>query len=138
MGSDAIPVGVEAVPGLLHRRSPAPVAETVERLTSAIQAAGAKVMAVVDHSGEAERVGQKLRDTKLVIFGNPAVGTPAMVKAPLLAIDLPLKVLVWAGDDGTTWMSYLDSGWLAERHNLPAAEAGPLAAPDKLTAKVAG
>lgn len=138
MGSDAIPSGVETVPGMLHRRSPVPVAATVERLTSAIEAIGAKVFAVVDHSGEAERVGESLRDTKLVVFGNPALGTPAMVKAPLLAIDLPLKVLVWSDSQGTTWMSYLDGAWLAERHGLPGADAAPLEAPDKLTAKIAG
>jgi uncharacterized protein (DUF302 family) len=140
MGSntEAMPVGAGSVPGLRHRHSPMPVSETVERLTAVIEAAGARVFAIIDHSGEAERVGQSLRETKLVIFGNPAAGTPAMVTAPLLAIDLPVKVLVWADDDGVTWMSYLDASWLAERHGLPADEAAPLEAPDRVTARVVG
>jgi uncharacterized protein (DUF302 family) len=140
MSSDAggNPAGAGSVPGLAHRRSPRSVAETVERLASAIQVAGAKLFIVIDHSGEAERVGETLRETKLLIFGNPAVGTSAMVSAPLLAIDLPLKVLVWADNEGSVWMSYLDGAWLAARHGLTATEAGPLAAPDKLTAQVAG
>jgi uncharacterized protein (DUF302 family) len=114
-----------------------PVAETVDRLVEAIQAAGAKLFLVVDHSGEAERVGLRLRDTKLLIFGNPAAGTPAMVASPLAALDLPLKVLVWADDDGGVWMSYLDSVWLAARHGLAATVAAPLSAAARLTDHVA-
>ena len=60
---------------------------------------------VVDHSGEAQRVGMTLRDTTLLVFGNPVGGTPAMVTSPLVALDLPLKVLVWMEDDGVVWMS---------------------------------
>lgn len=130
------PVGAGSVPGLVHRRSPHPVAETVERLSAAIAGAGAKLFATIDHSGEAERAGQRLRDTKLLIFGNPAVGTAVMAAAPLSAIDLPVKVLVWADDGGNVWMSYLDAAWLAERYGLRADQAGPLAAPERLTALV--
>ena len=114
-----------------------PVAETVDRLASAIRAAGAKLFVVVDHSGEAQRVGMALRDTKLLVFGNPAGGTPAMVASPLAALDLPLKILVWMDDDGAVWMSYLDAGWLATRHDLATELAAPLSAVDRLTAQVA-
>jgi hypothetical protein len=76
-----------------------PVAETVARLATAIRAAGAKLF-VVDHSGEAQQVGMVLCDTKLLVFGNPVGGTPAMAASPLVALDLPLKVLVWMDDDG--------------------------------------
>jgi uncharacterized protein (DUF302 family) len=135
--SDAGPMGPRATSGVTSRRSPLPVAETVDRLASAIRAAGAKLFVVVDHSGEAQRVGMALRDTKLLVFGNPAGGTPAMVASPLAALDLPLKVLVWMDDDGAVWMSYLDAGWLAARHGLTAELAAPLSAVDGLTAQVA-
>jgi uncharacterized protein (DUF302 family) len=136
--SDAGPRGAWATSGVVSRRSPLPVAETVDRLARAIRAAGATLFVVVDHSGEAQRVGMALRDTKLVVFGNPAGGTPAMVASPLAALDLPLKVLVWMDDDGAVWMSYLDAGWLAGRHGLAAELAAPLSAVDRLTAQVAG
>jgi uncharacterized protein (DUF302 family) len=135
--SDAGPTGPRATSGVTSRRSPLPVAETVDRLASAIRAAGAKLFFVVDHSGEAQRVGMDLRDTKLLVFGNPAGGTPAMVASPLAALDLPLKVLVWMDDDGAVWMSYLDAGWLAARHGLATELAAPLSAVDRLTAQVA-
>jgi uncharacterized protein (DUF302 family) len=91
----------------------------------------------VDHSGEAQRVGMDLRDTKLLVFGNRRAGTPAMVASPLAALDLPLKVLVWMDDDGAVWMSYLDAGWLAARHGLDTELAAPLSEVDRLTAQVA-
>jgi uncharacterized protein (DUF302 family) len=113
--SDAGPMGARATSGVVSRRSPLPVAETVDRLVTAIRAAGAKLFVVVDHSGEAQRVGMDLRDTKLLVFGNPAGGTPAMVASPLAGLDLPLKIQVWMDDDGAVWMSYLDASWLAAR-----------------------
>ena len=112
------------------------LAETVERLATAIRAAGAKLFLVVDHSGEARRTGMTLRDTKLLVFGNPVGGTPAMVASPLVALYLPLKVLVWMDDDGAVWMSYLDAAWLAARHGLATELAAPLSAVDSLTAEV--
>ena len=131
------PAGARPTSGVVHRRSPLSVAETVERLATAIRAAGATLFLVVDHSGEAQRVGMTLRDTKLLVVGNPVGGTPAMVASPLAALDLPLKVLVWMDDDGAVWMSYLDAGWLAARHGLAAELAAPLSAVDGLTAQVA-
>jgi len=135
--SVTVPVGITPADGIMHTRSPLPVAETVARLTEAIQAAGAKLFTVVDHSGEAQSAGLALRDTKLIIFGSPVAGTPLMVAAPLAAIDLPVKILVWQDDAGAVWMSHLDPAWLAARHGLSAEQAAPLGAPAKLTAKVA-
>jgi uncharacterized protein (DUF302 family) len=131
-------MSTDEIDGIVSKPSPFGVAETVSRLTEAIGAVGAKVFAVIDQSAEARAVGQSLRDTTLVIFGNPAGGTPVMAAAPLAAMDLPLKVLVFAGDDGTVWMSYLDRAWLAGRYQLSSELAGPLGAPAMLVAKVAG
>ena len=131
------PAGARPTSGVVHKRSPLSVAETVERLATAIRAAGAKLFFVADHSGEAQRVGMVLRDTKLLVFGNPVGGTPAMVASPLAALDLPLKVLVWMDDDGAVWMSFLDAAWLAARHGLANELAAPLSAVGSLTAQVA-
>jgi uncharacterized protein (DUF302 family) len=136
--SDARPLGAHPTDGIVHKRSALSVAATVDRLTELIQAAGAKLFSAVDHSGEAEKVGLSLRDTKLLIFGNPAAGTPVMAASPLAALDQPLKVLVWADDGGSVWMSYLDPAWLAARHGLSGDLAGPLSAAGRLTDRVAG
>lgn len=133
----AAPAGITPADGITHTQSPLPVAQSVARLTEVIEATGAKLFAVVDHSGEAQHAGLVLRDTKLIIFGSPVAGTPAMVASPLAAIDLPVKILVWQDDGGTVWMSHLDPAWLAARHGLTAEQASPLGAPAKLTAKVA-
>jgi uncharacterized protein (DUF302 family) len=135
--SVADPAGVRPTAGIVHTRSPHSVSETVDLLTEAIHAAGATLFTVIDHSGEAERAGLSLRDTKLLIFGNPVGGTPAMVAAPLAAIDLPLKVLVWQDDGGAVWMSHLDPHWLADRHGLTAEMTAPFAAAGALAGRVA-
>jgi uncharacterized protein (DUF302 family) len=122
---------------MAHTRSPHTVSATVDLLAEAIGAAGAKLFAVIDHSGEAASAGLSLRDTKLVIFGNPVAGTPVMAAAPLAAIDLPLKLLVWEDDDGGVWMSHIEPGWLAGRHGLTADLAAPLAAAGVLAGRVA-
>jgi uncharacterized protein (DUF302 family) len=131
------PAGARPTNGVVQKRSPLSVAETVARLATAIRAAGAKLFFVVDHNGEAQQVGMVLRDTKLLVFGNPVGGTPAMAASPLVALDLPLKVLVWMDDDGAVWMSYPDAAWLAARHGLAAELAAPLSAVDGLTTQVA-
>jgi uncharacterized protein (DUF302 family) len=136
--AENVPFGTGATDGIVNRPSPVSVAETIERLTEAINAAGAKVFVLVDHSGEAEQAGLSLRDTKLLVFGNPAGGTPVMEAAPLAALDLPLKVLVWEDDAGTVWMTYLSAQWLAHRHNIPADLAKPLTAVDALASRLAG
>jgi uncharacterized protein (DUF302 family) len=130
------PFRVQTPKGILHRQSPFGVAGTIERLAEAISGAGAKLFVVIDQSGEAERAGLSLRDTKLLVFGNPVAGTPVMEAAPLAALDLPLKILVWADDAGRVWMSYLSGEWLADRYEIPAELAKALAATEVLTSRV--
>jgi uncharacterized protein (DUF302 family) len=96
------------------------VDETVARVKSILQAKGITLFALIDHSGEAEKVGMKMRPTKLLIFGSPKAGTPLMLAAPSIAIDLPLKILVWEDAEGKVWLSYNSPEYLQERHNLPA------------------
>jgi uncharacterized protein (DUF302 family) len=130
------PTGTVPVDGIVNTRSPLPLADTVERLSRLIGAAGATLFGVIDQSCEAEQAGLTLRDTKLLIFGNPAAGTPVMAAAPLAALDLPLKILVWQDDDGVVWMTYLDPAWLAARYGLTGELAAPLGAPAALTARI--
>jgi uncharacterized protein (DUF302 family) len=92
---------------------------TVRRIEELLTAKGVKLFAVIDHSGEAEAAGLHMPNTKLLIFGNPKAGTPLMVAAPTIAIDLPLKVLVSETPEGQTWISYNDPAYLQERHELP-------------------
>jgi len=112
--------------------SPRSVTETVSRLTGILGAKGLKVFAVIDQSAEASQVGLSLRATVLVLFGNPAAGTPVMVAAPLSALDLPLKVLIW-DDAGQTKVTYYGPAALAARYELNADLTAKLAATDPLT-----
>ena len=112
--------------------SPRSVAATVSRLTGILSAKGMKVFAVIDQSEEARRAGLRLRDTTLVIFGNPAAGTPVMDAAPLSALDLPLKVLIWA-DGSQTNVTYYSPRAIAGRYGLSDELAGNLAGIDPLT-----
>jgi uncharacterized protein (DUF302 family) len=89
--------------GIVDVESRHSVEETVERLRGILAAVGVTLFALVDHSGEAEKVGMKMRPTKLLIFGNPKAGTPLMLAAPSIAIDLPLKILVWEDENGRVW-----------------------------------
>ena len=118
----------DIVTKLSHRS----VTDTVSMLTGIISAKGMKVFAVIDQSAEARQVGLSLRETTLVIFGSPAAGTPVMAAAPLAALDLPLKVLVWADEDQTK-VSYYAPASLAARHHLDADLAGNLAGINALT-----
>ena len=111
---------------VVTKLSPRPVAETVSKLTGMINAKGMKLFAAIDQSAEAGQVGLSLRETVLVIFGSPAAGTPVMAAAPLAALDLPLKVLVW-DDEGQTKVSYYAPAALAARHHLGPDLAGNLA-----------
>ena len=95
------------------------VDKTVEKLKAILQAKGVTLFALVDHSGEAEKVGLKMRPTKLLIFGSPKAGTPLMLAAPSIAIDLPLKILVSQDAEGKVWISYNSSSYLQKRHGLP-------------------
>src|SRR5438105_539129 len=117
--------------------SPRSVTETVSRLTAMLSARGITLFAVIDQRAEAQRVGLDLRETTLVIFGNPAQGTPVMVAAPLAALDLPLKVVVWA-DGARTKMSYTAPAELASRYGFSEELAGRLAGIDAVTDAVIG
>lgn len=96
------------------------VPETLARLQSILKEKGITVFALVDHSGEAEKAGLAMRPTQLLIFGSPKAGTPLMVAAPRLAIDLPLKVLAWQDEQGRVWLSYNSPEYLQQRHRFPA------------------
>ena len=106
--------------GLVLVRSRHSVDETVRRLEAAFAGKGLQLFSVVDHSGEAEKVGLKMRPTKLLIFGSPRAGTPLMVAAPSLAIDLPLKALVAEDAEREVWVTYNSPKYLQERHGVPA------------------
>jgi uncharacterized protein (DUF302 family) len=106
--------------GLLQVASPHSVEETLQRLQSILAERGLQVFALVDHSGEAEKVGMKMRPTKLLIFGSPKGGTPLMLAAPSVAIDLPLKALVAEDDNGKVLVSYNSPEYLQQRHGIPA------------------
>ena len=95
------------------------VDETVDKLKTILKSKGVTLFALVDHSGEAEKVGLKMPPTKLLIFGNPKGGTPLMLAAPSAAIDLPLKILVAEDSQGKVWISYNSPDYLKERHGLP-------------------
>ena len=110
---------------------------TVEKLKAILEAKNVKLFAVVDHSGEAEKSGMQMPNTKLVIFGNPTGGTPAMLAAPTLALDLPLKILVWADADARVWITYNSVEYLRARHNVPAELTAKLALIEALAAKAA-
>jgi uncharacterized protein (DUF302 family) len=112
--------------------SPRPFADTVSRFTDMLVAKGVKVFAVIDQRAEARSVGQDLRDTTLVIFGNPAAGTPVMAAVPLAALDLPLKVVIWA-DDGQVKVSYVPPKEVGRRYDLTDDLTARLAAIDALT-----
>ncbi len=105
--------------GIVDLSSNHSVETTVLKLKSILQAKGVTLFAVVDHSGEAEKVGIKMPPTKLLIFGNPKAGTPLMLAAPSIALDLPLKILVWEDKEGKVWISYNSPQFLKDRHDLP-------------------
>jgi uncharacterized protein (DUF302 family) len=104
---------------LVQVASPHTVEETLTRLQSILDQRGVKIFALIDHSGEAEKAGLKMRPTKVLIFGNPKAGTPLMIAAPTLAIDLPLKVLVAEDENGRVWASYNSPEYLQQRHGVP-------------------
>ena len=105
--------------GLINKPSQHSVEQTVEKLKNILQSKGITLFALVDHSGEAEKAGMKMRPTKLLIFGNPKAGTPLMLAAPSVAIDLPLKILIWEDTAGKVWLTYNNPEFLRERHGLP-------------------
>ncbi len=121
--------------GIITKASNHSVDETVEKLKEILQARGVTLFALIDHSGEAEKVGMKMPPTKLLIFGNPKGGTPLMLAAPTSAIDLPLKILVSQDATGKVWVSYNSPAYLKERHGLPESILQNIAVVETLAAK---
>ena len=105
--------------GIIDMPSRYSVPETVARLEWILKEKGLAVFALIDHSGEAEKAGLAMRPTQLLIFGSPKAGTPLMVAAPRLAIDLPLKALAWQDEQGKVWLSYNSPEYLQQRHGFP-------------------
>jgi uncharacterized protein (DUF302 family) len=105
--------------GIIDIPSNHTVAETVARLKEILEARGVTLFALIDHSGEAEKAGMQMRPTKLLIFGSPRAGTPLMLAAPSIAIDLPLKILVWGDEQGKAWISFNSPEYLRQRHDVP-------------------
>jgi uncharacterized protein (DUF302 family) len=106
--------------GIVDVRSRYSVSETLARLQGILKEKGITVFALIDHSGEAEKAGLAMRPTQLLIFGSPKGGTPLMIAAPRLAIDLPLKALAWQDEQGRVWLSYNSPEYLQQRHGFPA------------------
>ncbi|MEO8743913.1 MAG: DUF302 domain-containing protein [Candidatus Dormiibacterota bacterium] len=123
--------------GVTNRPSNHSVEQTVEKLKEILQSRAITLFALVDHSGEAARVGMKMPPTKLLIFGSPKAGTPLMLAAPSIAIDLPLKILVWEDDDGKAWVSYNSTAYLQQRHGVQEDLLQNIAVIDALAAKAA-
>ena len=112
--------------------------DVITRLTAALDARGIRLFAIVDHSGEAEKIGIVMRPTKLVIFGSPKAGSPVMIAAPSSALDLPLKVLIWEEAAGKVWVSYNSPKYLQDRHQIPPDLMPNLAAIETLAKTAAG
>ncbi len=104
--------------GIVTRESTHSVNETIQKLEEILRARGVKLFALIDHSGEAEKVGLSMLPTRLLIFGNPKAGTPLMVASPGAALDLPLKILVAEDSEGRVWISYNSPAYLQARHGL--------------------
>jgi len=121
--------------GIVRKLSQHSVEQTVENLKSILSAKGVTLFALVDHSGEAEKVGMKMPPTKLLIFGNPKAGTPLMLASPSAALDLPLKILVSQDAGGKVWLSYNSAAYLQRRHGLPAELLPNIAAVEALASK---
>jgi uncharacterized protein (DUF302 family) len=105
--------------GIINKSTKHSVDQALAKLQAILQAKGVTIFALIDHSGEAAKVGMEMHPTKLVIFGNPKGGTPLMLAAPTIAIDLPMKVLIWDDGHGKVWITYNSPEYLAERHGVP-------------------
>jgi uncharacterized protein (DUF302 family) len=121
-----------SVEGVVSRPSPFSVEETLQRLQAAIPSHNLILFAHLNHSGEAKRVGLTMQEAHVLIFGSPKAGTPLMVASPLLALDLPLKVLVWQGEDGQVWVSSTSPDYLQARFSIPQELIGNIAGADTL------
>jgi uncharacterized protein (DUF302 family) len=121
--------------GIIILLSQHSVNETIEKLKHILQAKGVTLFALVDHSGEAEKAGLKMPNTKLLIFGSPKAGTPVMQATPSAALDLPLKILVAEDPQGKVWISYTAPQYLQQRHNFPPELLQNLSAVETLASK---
>jgi uncharacterized protein (DUF302 family) len=131
--NDATTAGTPpSLEGIVSRPSPFSVGETLERLKAAIGNRKLTLFAQIDHSDEAKRVGLTMQEAHVLIFGNPKVGTPLMIASPLLALDLPLKVLIWQGKDDRVWVSSTSTDYLRNRYSIPQALVGNIAGVDTL------
>jgi uncharacterized protein (DUF302 family) len=107
------------VPGITSQPSVYSVDDTLRRVEQVVSSRGLTIFARFDHSGEATRVGLSMQPAQVLVFGSPRAGTPLMQASPLIALELPLKVLVWQDGDGQVWVSYADPSFLAERYAIP-------------------
>ena len=123
--------------GIIHKLSNHSVDSTLDLLKTTLQNKGVTLFALIDHSGEAAKAGMQMRPTKLLIFGSPKAGTPLMLAAPSIAIDLPLKILVWEDVSGKTWVSYNAPAYLQQRHGFPPELLQNIAVVETLAAKAA-
>jgi uncharacterized protein (DUF302 family) len=121
--------------GIVNVPSHQSVDQTLEKLQAMLRAKGVAVFALIDHSGEAAKIGMKMPPTKVLIFGNPKAGTPLMVAAPSLSIDLPLRILVWEDNQGKVWISYNTPEYLQKRHGVPRELMQNIAVVETLAAK---
>jgi len=132
-GLMAVSLFASAADGLVSLKSPHSVQATTDRLEAIVEDKGLNVFARIDHAAGAEKVGQSLRPTQLLIFGNPKGGTPFMQCAQSVGIDLPLKALVWEDEAGQVWLGYNAPSYIAERHG-----AGDCAVVPKLSKALEG
>ena len=123
--------------GIVHKLSNHSVDSTLDHLKTILLNKGITLFALIDHSGEAAKAGMQMRPTKLLIFGSPKAGTPLMLAAPSIAIDLPLKILVWEDASGKTWVSYNAPAYLQQRHGFPQDLLQNIAVVETLAAKAA-
>lgn len=122
--------------GVVTRPSPFSIEETLNRFQAAFQSHNLTIFAHINHTQEAQQVGLTMQEAHVLIFGNPKAGTPLMVASPLIALDLPLKVLVWQSKDNQVWVSSTDSQYLKVRYSIPEELIKNIAGADKLIEQV--
>lgn len=118
--------------GVVTRPSPFSVEETLARLRAALQSHNLTIFAHIDHAAAAKQVGITMQAAHVLLFGSPKAGTPLMIASPLLALDLPLKALVWQSHDGRVWVSSTSAAYLQARYAIPQALVGNIAGADGL------
>ena len=123
--------------GIVSIESRHSVDATLDKLKGILDSRGVKIFALIDHSGEAEKAGMPMHNTKLLVFGNPKGGTPLMLAAPSVALDLPLKILVWEDASGKVWLTYNSVEFIRQRHNLTPGLAANISIIDTLARKAA-